>query len=190
VISIRQGRGTWVNPQEDWNVLDTQVLSALMPTPASIGVLTHYLECRRILETEAAALAAERASSQNLSAMADSLNSMSSLAVTSQTDGEANSRFHDADIAFHSAIFRASGNQVLPRVVEPIQRAMTTLRPQLALHPEDRLRKTLPEHKAILAAIADHDRERAQAAMSDHLATVEGYLREYRVEMTEKGAVS
>ncbi|HMJ02856.1 MAG TPA: FCD domain-containing protein, partial [Conexibacter sp.] len=93
-------------------------------------------------------------------------------------------RFHEADIAFHGAMFRASGNQVLPRVVEPIQRAMGTLRPQLALHPEHRLRKTLPEHKAILAAIADHDPERARAAMTEHLATVEGYLREYRIQKT------
>ena len=191
VITIRHGRGAWVNPTPDWNVLDADVLAALMPTPASVGVLTHYLECRRMLETEGAALAAQRASGKNLSEIADALAHMSALAVESQTDADANRRFHEADIAFHGAVFRASGNQVLPRVVEPIQRAMATLRPQLALHPEHRLRKTLPEHKAILAAIADHDPEGAREAMHDHLATIEGYLREYRMQMsagTEVGA--
>jgi DNA-binding FadR family transcriptional regulator len=182
VIAIRHGRGAWVNAIADWNVLDADVLAALMPTPASVSVLSHYLECRRMLETEAAALAAQRASGRDLSDMADALARMSALAVESQTDDEANQRFHEADIAFHGAMFRASGNQVLPRVVEPIQRAMATLRPQLALHPEHRLRKTLPEHKAILAAIADHDSEGAREAMREHLATVEGYLREYRVQ--------
>lgn len=182
VIAIRHGRGAWVNPIAEWNVLDADVLAALMPTPASVSILSHYLECRRMLETEAAALAAQRASGRDLSDMADALAQMSSLAVESQSDEEANRRFHEADIAFHGALFRASGNQVLPRVVEPIQRAMATLRPQLALHPEHRLRKTLPEHKAILAAIADHDAERAREAMRDHLATVDGYLREYRVQ--------
>jgi DNA-binding FadR family transcriptional regulator len=185
VVAIRHGRGAWVNPVSVWNVLDADVLAALMPTPASVSVLAHYLECRRMLETEAAALAAQRASGRDLSDMADALTQMSALAVESQTDADANRAFHEADIAFHGAIFRASGNQVLPRVVEPIQRAMATLRPQLALHPEHRLRKTLPEHKAILAAIADHDPERARAAMTDHLATVEGYLREYRVQRSE-----
>jgi DNA-binding FadR family transcriptional regulator len=184
VISIHHGRGAWINPTADWNVLDADVLAALMPTPASVSVLSHYLECRRMLETEAAALAAQRVSGKDLSDMADALAQMSALAVESQTDEQANQRFHDADIAFHNAMFRASGNQVLPRVVEPIQRAMATLRPQLALHPEHRLRKTLPEHKAILAAIADHDPERARQAMRDHLATVEGYLREYRLSMS------
>ncbi len=182
VISIRHGRGAWINPMSDWNMLDADVLAALMPTPASVSILSHYLECRRMLETEAAALAAQRASGRDLSDMADALARMSALAVESQSDAEANMRFHDADIAFHGAMFRASGNQVLPRVVEPIQRAMATLRPQLALHPEHRLRKTLPEHKAILAAIADHDPEGAREAMRAHLATVEGYLREYRVQ--------
>ncbi|HEX7290023.1 MAG TPA: FadR/GntR family transcriptional regulator [Conexibacter sp.] len=188
VIAIRHGRGAWVNPIADWNVLDADVLGALMPTPASVSVLSHYLECRRMLETEAAALAAQRASGRDLSDMADALAQMSALAVASQTDAEANQRFHEADIAFHGAMFRASGNQVLPRVVEPIQRAMATLRPQLALHPEHRLRKTLPEHKAILAAIADHDAEGARAAMREHLATVEGYLREYRVQKSATSA--
>ena len=182
VISIRHGRGAWVSPASEWNVLDADVLAAVMPTPASVSILAHYLECRRMLETEAAALAAQRASGKDLSDMADALASMSALALDSQTDAEANQRFHEADIAFHGALFRASGNQVLPRVVEPIQRAMATLRPQLALHPEHRLRKTLPEHKAILAAIADHDPERAREAMREHLATVEGYLREYRIQ--------
>jgi DNA-binding FadR family transcriptional regulator len=180
VLEIRHGRGAWVRPVAEWNVLDADVLAALMPTPASVAVLAHYLECRRMLETEAAALAAQRASSRDLSDMADALAQMTELAEASQTDPEADRRFHEADIAFHGALFHASGNQVLPHVVEPIQRAMGTLRPRLALHPEHRLRKTLPEHKAILAAIADRDADAARAAMRTHLETVEGYLREYR----------
>jgi DNA-binding FadR family transcriptional regulator len=180
-IEIRPGRGARVQPVSKWNVLDAEVLTSLMPTPASIGILTHYLECRRILETEAAALAAERISNRDLSDMADHFNEMTKLAVASQAaDPEAERQFHEADIAFHGAIFRASRNQVLPLVVEPIQRAMATLRPQLALHPEHRVRTTLPEHKAILSAIADRDPGEARAAMHCHLVTVEGYLQEYR----------
>ena len=44
VVSIQYGRGTWVQPTSDWNVLDADVLAGLMPTPASVPVLTHYLE--------------------------------------------------------------------------------------------------------------------------------------------------
>lgn len=188
VITVMRGRGAWVRPSVEWNALDTDVLAALMPTPASVNVLAHYLECRRMLETEAAALAARRASSKDLSDMADALAGMNALAVSSQEDHDADRLFHEADIAFHGAMFRASGNQVLPRLVEPIQRAMATLRPRLALHPEHRLRKTLPEHKAILSAIADHDPDQAREAMNAHLATVEDYLREYRIQMSAESS--
>ena len=115
--------------------------------------------------------------------MADAMSQMSDLVVTSQTDPEADRSFHAADIAFHGAIFRASGNQVLPLIVEPIQHAMGTLRPQLALHPEHRLNKTHPEHKAILAAIADHDPQTARTAMNTHLTTIEDYLHEYQLRV-------
>jgi GntR family transcriptional repressor for pyruvate dehydrogenase complex len=182
VVSIHHGRGAWVTAPSHWNVLDADVLAALMPTAASTLILTHYLECRRALETDAAELAARRASGRDLAAMADALARMTALAVESQSDANANRRFHEADIAFHGALFQATGNHVLPRIVEPMQRAMMTLRPHLALHPEHRLRRTLPEHRAILAAIADRNADRAREAMRQHLATVELYLQEYRME--------
>jgi GntR family galactonate operon transcriptional repressor len=182
VVAIEHGRGTRVTAPSEWNVLDADVLAALMSTPSSAGILTHYLECRRALEIDAAALAARRASGRDLTAMADALARMTALAVESQTDTDANRRFHESDIAFHGALFQATGNRVLPRIVEPMQRVMMTLRPHLALHPEHRLRKTLPEHRAILAAVADHSVERARDAMRAHLATVELYLQEYRTE--------
>lgn len=181
VLQIQPGRGAWVLPISEWNILDIEVLVALMPTPASVTILSHYLECRRILETESAALAARRASGNDLRRMSDALAEMSANASGSQTDPELDTKFHRADIAFHSAIFQASGNQVLPRVVEPIQVAMAALRPKLALHPEHRVRRTIPEHKEILSAIADKDPDRARAAMATHLATVESYLNEYRL---------
>lgn len=192
MISIQHGRGARVQPISSWNMLDAEVLAALMPTAASIAVLTDYLECRRILETEAAALAAERASSRDLTDMANALErmSVSAEAAAAASDDATESSFHEADIVFHGAIFRASGNQVLPRVVEPIQRAMGTLRPHLALHPEHRLRKTLPEHKAIFSAIADHDAPLAREAMSAHLATVEDHLQEYTLRIGELAGTS
>ena len=181
VIELRPGRGAIVRPFSDWNVLDLDVLLALMPTTSSVAVLGQYLECRRILEVEAAALAAERATGSDLTRMADSFAVMEATAISSQTDEDADRRFHNADIAFHGAIFTASGNFVLPRIVAPVQHAMAALRPQLALHPEHRARRTLPEHKAILAAISDRNSTAAREAMALHLATVEDYLYEYRV---------
>ncbi|WP_165036651.1 FadR/GntR family transcriptional regulator [Candidatus Protofrankia californiensis] len=184
VVHIQAGRGAWVHPISEWNVLDIDVLVALMATPASVTVLAHYLECRRILETESAALAAQHATGDDLRRMADTLAQMDAIAASAQIDPD-DALFHQADIAFHSTIFQASGNQVLPRVVEPIQHVMAALRPKLALHPEHRRRRTVPEHKAILDAIADRDSDRARKAMAAHLGTVEAYLQEYRLRLLQ-----
>lgn len=86
IVEIRASRGAWVLPIPEWNVLDYDVLIALMPTPSSATILSHYLECRRILETESAALAAQRASGNDLRCMADALAEMSVTAASSRND--------------------------------------------------------------------------------------------------------
>lgn len=178
VVSVRHGRGATVCAARQWNLLDADVLSAVLQTQASAEVLAEFLECRRILEIEAAALAAERATSGDLSRMADALARMTASATRAELSPAAEDLYHEADIEFHKAIFHAAGNRILSRVVEPIQRALQTARRPLA-HPDVRMEHSLPEHKRILAAIANRNADDARAAMRAHLATIEGYLREY-----------
>src|SRR5262245_61836035 len=61
VIKVRHGAGATVRPAQEWNVLDPDVLSAILEGQASGTLLTEFLECRRIIEIECAGLAAERA---------------------------------------------------------------------------------------------------------------------------------
>ena len=93
----------------------------------------------------------------------------------------AEDRFHDADVAFHRAVIQATGNRALGRMTEPVHRALAAARRPLA-RPALRLERSLPEHRRILAAIADGDAEGARAAMRDHLLTVERYLSEYAAD--------
>jgi len=89
--------------------------------------------------------------------------------------------YHAADVEFHRAVIRATGNGALGHMTEPIHRALGTARRPLA-RPGLRLARSIPEHRRILAAIAAADPGEARAAMEDHLRTVEGYLREYAAE--------
>src|SRR5829696_10209629 len=61
LISVSHGKGATVNAPEHWDLLDPDVLAATLETERSGDVLGQYLECRRVLEVEAAQLAAERA---------------------------------------------------------------------------------------------------------------------------------
>lgn len=186
VVHVRQGRGALVRPRRDWNVLDADVLSVMLETAESPAVLAELLECRRILEIEAAGLAAERAVLDDLNMLADAFARMTSLADRTRWNRKSDDRFLEADVAFHNGIFRASGNRMLTHIVEPIQRALFAARRPLA-RPDVRLEQSIPEHKAILAAIADRNPGDARERMRYHLATVAGYLAEYTEHFAEPG---
>jgi DNA-binding FadR family transcriptional regulator len=125
-------------------------------------------ELRRILDCEAAALAAERRTEEHLADMAASIGRMEA-ALTVQTAGEL---FIDADLQFHLAVAEASGNRLLVYCMDAIrgvvQRALMTvyLLPQ---SPE----RAVVEHARIRAAIGAGDRERARQEMQSHLDRVE-----------------
>jgi DNA-binding FadR family transcriptional regulator len=184
LITVKHGHGATVNGDSAWDLFSRDVLAALLDSPRGTVVLREYLECRRILEIEAAGLAAERASEHALAVLADALTKMIGSAERARGNGAAEDRYHEADIAFHRAVISATGNKALGRMTEPIHRALADARRPLA-RPQYRLERSLPEHKRILAAIADRDAEEARAAMRDHLLTVEEYLNEYARSVAE-----
>jgi GntR family transcriptional repressor for pyruvate dehydrogenase complex len=178
LIAVKHGRGATVNEDEHWDMFDPVVLTALLDGEQSPTVLREYLECRRILEIEAAGLAAERATEANLAALSDALQRMTSTAERARTNPAAEDFYHEADIGFHRAVITATGNRALGRMTEPIHRALATARRPLA-RPQFRFERSIPEHRRILAGIASGDADEARAAMRDHLLTVEIYLHEY-----------
>jgi GntR family transcriptional repressor for pyruvate dehydrogenase complex len=61
VITVKHGSATTVNERERWDLFDPDVLVASLAGPGAAALLGDYLECRRIIEVDAAGLAAERA---------------------------------------------------------------------------------------------------------------------------------
>jgi len=182
VVAVHHGRRAVVRPEQDWDVLDRDVLAALVGGGRGAHVLAEYLESRRILEVEAAGLAAERATPVAVKELSEAFASMLAAAERASANVAAESLYHQADIAFHRAIIGAAGNRPLARMAEPIHSALSATFAALA-RPHMRFERGLPEHERILAAISAGDGAAARSAMREHLLTVEGYLRErYRDE--------
>jgi DNA-binding FadR family transcriptional regulator len=177
LLSVRHGRRAVVSGEEEWDLFDPDVLAALVRGDRAAQALGEYLESRRILEVEAAGLAAERATPAALQRLAEAYDAMRAAAERARTNPAAEPLYENADVAFHRAIVRAAGNRTLARMAEPIHRALTATFPTLA-RPQSRFERGLPEHARILAAISTGDSAAARLAMRDHLLTVEGYLRE------------
>jgi DNA-binding FadR family transcriptional regulator len=182
MVVVKHGRGATVTAADDWDLFDPEVLALLLETERSPEVLAQYLECRRILEIEASGLAAVRASAAHLNELADALTRMTASAERARANPAAEDFYHQADIAFHRSVIAATGNRALGRMTEPVHRGLATARRPRA-RPHLRMERSIPEHKRILAAIADRDADGAREAMRDHLLTIEEYLREYADEV-------
>jgi DNA-binding FadR family transcriptional regulator len=177
LITVRHGSSSTVNPRDEWDLFDPEVIAAALDGPAAVPLLGEYLECRRIIETEAAALAAERASDTQVETLDGWLRQMEQ--ALSLRGAQAQERaYHAADVAFHAALVAATGNVALLSLVRRVDDALLAARYPLA-RPTARRARALPEHAAIVAAVRARKPEVARAAMRVHLDTVAEYLREH-----------
>jgi DNA-binding FadR family transcriptional regulator len=165
LVAVKHGRGATVCDRLDWNVLDPQVLAALLAVPGGKQLRAEALECQRLFELEAAALAAQRADRTDIEDLSGSVAEMGAAASRSTRSELAAERYRAANIEFHRAVVRAAHNRPLARLSEPLHRALAAAGGETG----DRKRR-LAEHKQILAAIAAGDPDAAREAMTQHLA--------------------
>lgn len=157
VLETIQGNGTFVRASDEVG----PVLSRYLAEEDDVTVL----EVREAIEATAAALAATRATDEEIAAM-EVLIDRADAAIAADDLETSNARSVD----FHAAVVSAARNPVLQHFYDAIEAAtVRTIRswttPQA---PQDFHR----EHRGILAAISDHDPERARALSREHLAPV------------------
>ena len=126
------------------------------------------LNARMLIEGEIAALAAQFASPHQVEAIAGTVGAM-------RRDHDAGRDWRPADLAFHVAVARATGNAALAGVVEQLWQAQNS--PVFALMSQrmeldQNWAATFAGHEAALAAIAAREPDRARKAMRAHLAQV------------------
>jgi GntR family transcriptional repressor for pyruvate dehydrogenase complex len=189
LIAVKHGRGATVLPERDWDTLDPFVLTGLLQGERRLETLRDYLEARRLLEVEAAAIAAERATDEDLEELGKAYELMRESAEVARTNPAAEGRYHEADIAFHRAVVNATENLALGRITEPLHRALLAVLGPLS-RPENRFDVGLPEHERILKAIQSRKPAKARAAMAAHLETVEGYLPDAAPDRRKSARVS
>jgi GntR family transcriptional repressor for pyruvate dehydrogenase complex len=177
LVTVRHGSATMVNPRDEWDLFDPEVIAAALDGPAAVELLGEYLECRRIIEIEAAGLAAERATDTQVETLDGWLRQMQG--ALSLRGAQAQERaYHRADVAFHAALVTATGNVALVSLVRRVDEALLVARYPLA-RPAARRARALPEHAAIVLAVRRRQPDVARNAMRGHLDTVAEYLREH-----------
>lgn len=127
------------------------------------------IEVRLILEPEAAALAAERATGDDLRAIERWLDAM----AAGIRDDESVVEY---DSAFHVSIARAASNRMLAELVGALAEALRPSR-ELSFRPSGSAKAALEDHYEIFAAIGRRDARGARGAMDAHLRHVEEFIR-------------
>jgi len=171
LIEVHAGEGTYIRQVNIDSVVAPLAWMLFIEKDTDLELY----EVRKILEVQAAGLAAERAQEDEILDMYEALEVM-------RMDLEIDRLGEDADYRFHFAIARATSNKILIRLMNTISDTMQkTLKSSRGKLYED---KTTPErlyqeHRSLYEAIKNHNVLKAQQLMLNHLVGVETQLAKY-----------
>lgn len=171
LIEVRSGEGTYIRHVNIDSVVAPLAWMLFIEKDSDLELY----EARKVLEVQAAGLAAERAEDDEINDMFEALEVM-------RRDLAINRLGEDADHRFHYAIAKATHNKILFRLMNTISDTMRkTLMTSRSKLYEDKSspERLYKEHYSIYEAIKDHDQEKAQKLMLDHLVGVENQLAAY-----------
>jgi DNA-binding FadR family transcriptional regulator len=163
MLAARPRSGITTQPQEQWSLLDPDVLRWMLERKFSYELLRHFTEMRLGLEPSAAALAAKNATPESLRNIELGLDRM---AAAERGDGD----HLAADISFHVAILSATGNPFYMQLDELITTAL-----KISIRMTNRIKghtASIPAHRRVFDAIRAGDAVRADAAMTSILSEV------------------
>jgi GntR family transcriptional regulator, transcriptional repressor for pyruvate dehydrogenase complex len=166
VLDVRRGDGTYVTSLSPQHLLEGIGFAMELTQEDS---LIELAEARRVLEPQVTALAARRATDDQLDAVAGHLEQMRA--------SDSPEEFVRHDAAFHAAIARASGNGTLSSMLIGISSVTLRARVFRGAEDHDAVARTLTEHEAILDALRNRDAGVAEACATVHVAGVESWLR-------------
>jgi len=154
----RTKRGTFVN--------DEIKINEILPFPEILKRVqsVDIIEFRSMLETEIAALAAQRALDEDIKNLIISLQRM--------REAKDMKELTEADASFHYQLAAASQNELLQKTYEMIREALEKhIYEAFCNNPEIRWR-AIDYHEKILAAVEEEDAKAARQVMKEHISDV------------------
>lgn len=157
LVEAKPKFGTRVRPSTDWSLLDPTVLGWQFDNRDDLEELLLLFEIRRLIEPEAAALAAARGTNAKRDAIGKAYDA---LAVSSETQFN----LIEADVDFHLAVLNAAENKYLLALGTVIEIAIKSTARFSRLRPGG-LQHALPLHKTVYDSIVSRRPEVARAHM-------------------------
>lgn len=159
LLDARPKRGTFVRERSGWSLLDPEVIRWRSAEQPDARLLRELSEIRIVLEPVVARLAAERRSSEEISALWDALARMGDTSMTPVQQIE-------ADLQFHWLLATATRNELLQQLaglLQPAQRSRDVLAFERLGHDHG----FLDSHRRVVENIEMGDPDAAYAAMHE-----------------------
>jgi len=171
LIEVRAGEGTYIRQVNIDAVIAPLAWMLFIEKDTDLELY----EVRKILEVEAAGMAAERGDEDEIRDLYEALEVM-------RMDLDIDRLGEEADHHFHFAIARATHNKILIRLMNTISDTMRkTLKSSRSKLYEDKStpERLYQEHFSIYEAIKEHNMKKAEQLMLGHLVGVENQLAKY-----------
>jgi GntR family galactonate operon transcriptional repressor len=162
LVESRAKRGTIVRPAKSWNYLDPEVLEWQARTDSSCRYLLQLTELRQAIEPAAAAMAAERATE-------DQLRGISEACAEMERTADCVEGFLAADLRFHTEILHAAGNLFFAPIANVISASLESSLRVTNRQPADN-RASVPLHQKVITAICARKPAAARTAMQSLLS--------------------
>jgi len=157
LVHSRPKIGTRVTDLDQWHLLDPDVLAWMFAKQPQRELLVSLFELRKFVEPEAAALAAERRTLEQLNHMGGALETMAQETLHTE-------RGRMADKAFHAALLSASANPFVMSLSGSVTAAVSWS--TMFKERTQRLKRDpMPDHIKVYEAIAARNPGAARAAM-------------------------
>ena len=163
--------GSRVEPKENWSLLDHDILTWYATAPNRAKFLLSLQQFRYIVEPEAAALAAEHHTDEQMKAISMACRDMATAPSLAQRT--------EADVQFHLAILRASHNELLFPLGVIIDQALNSLFILLTRRAKD-LHHAQDLHDKIERAIRLRQPQAARLAVRKLLDNSDALIRKQR----------
>ena len=159
LIASKTRVGTRVLDPSYWNFFDPEILAWKVALGLDADFRTNLTEIRQAIEPLAAALAAKRRTKAQLAELRERLDAMRPAGHTRQS-------FAEADLHFHLAIGRASGNPLIRSIAGVIEAALVASFSLSSPTDDPELQaRTVAKHEAIVEAIEVGNAQAARDAM-------------------------
>ena len=175
ILQSRQGAGTFVAAAEESPTMDS---SSLRMLSALHGFTSDEMfEARLALEMSIAGLAARRATSEQMTQLAEEIAGMyASMSEPAQ--------YLVHDMRFHQIVAAASGNRILTSLMNMVAAILFEYRSKTVKRATD-LKQSAEQHHNIYRALRDRDSQAAEQAMHDHLVETQ---KAQRMEVAGNGS--